>query len=181
MCIRDSYHTICNTIENLSKPVIAAINGLALAGGLEIVECCDIAIASEEARLGDQHANYGLVPGGGSTQRLPRLIGIRKAKELLLTGDWISAKEAEAIGLVNKAVPANKLEEVVNELATKLAERSPMASKAIKFLVNRGMQTDLATALELEKGAVAHHSTSEDVAEGMRAFMEKRKPVFKGR
>ena len=175
------FHETYGMIENLSKPVIAAINGLALAGGIELLEACDIVIASEEVRIGDQHANFGLVPGGGGTQRLPRLIGIRKAKELLLTGDWVSGKEAEAIGLVNKAVPADKLEEAVNEMATKLAERSPMASKTIKFLVNRGMQTDLATGLELEKGALASHSATEDMAEGVAAFLEKRKPVFKGR
>jgi len=175
------FHDTYGMIENLSKPVIAAINGLALAGGIELLEACDIVIASEEARIGDQHANFGLVPGGGGTQRLPRLIGIRKAKELLLTGDWISGKEAEAIGLVNKAVPAEKLEEAVNEMAQKLAERSPMASKTIKFLVNRGMQTDLYTGLELEKGALATHSATEDMVEGVSAFLEKRKPVFKGR
>ena len=176
------WQTTCNAIQNLSKPVIAAVNGLAGAGGLELVEACDIAIASEEARLGDQHANYGLVAGGGGTQRLPRLIGIRRAKELLLTGDWLSAKEAEAIGLVNKAVPADKLDEAVNELAAKLAERSPSASKTIKQLVNQGMQTDLATALDLEVLAASLRTVaSEDMAEGVSAFLEKRKPVFKGR
>jgi len=177
----DLFHKTCDIIEKLSKPVIAAVNGIALAGGLELVESCDLAIAAEEARLGDQHASFGFVAAGGGTQRLPRLIGIRKAKELLLTGDWVSAKEAQAIGLVNKVVPADKLEEAVNELAGKLAERSPMASKTIKSLVNRGMQVDLATGLELEKGAVSRHVTTEDMAEGLSAFMEKRKPVFKGR
>ena len=112
---------------------------------------------------------------------MPRRIGIGKAKELLLTGDWVSGKEAEAIGLVNKAVPAERLEEAVNEMAGKLAERSPLASKAAKFLVNRGMQVDLATGLELERKAVELHSASEDRAEGLRAFAEKRKPVYKGK
>jgi len=168
-------------IENLSKPVIAAINGMALAGGIELLESCDIVIASEDARIGDQHANFGLVPGGGSTQRLPRLIGLRKAKELLLTGDWVTAKEAESLGLINKAVPADKLEEATMEMAQKLAERSPMASKTIKFLVNRGMQVDLYTGLQLEKGALAAHSATEDMKEGVSAFLAKRKPNFPGR
>ena len=175
------WHKTTNAIAGLSKPVIAAVNGVELAGGLEIVEACDIAIISENVRLGDQHANYGLVPGGGGSQRLPRIIGIRKAMELLLTGDWVSAKEAEAIGLVNKAVPADKLEETVNELAQKLAERSPLASKVIKSLVNQGMQMDLASALDLEIKSVAPLFSAEDLIEGLNAFNEKRKPVFKGK
>lgn len=168
-------------IEDLSKPVIASVNGIALAGGIELLEVCDIAIASENARIGDQHATFGLIPGGGSTQRLPRQIPLKKAKELLLTGDWITAKEAEALGLVNKAVPADKLEEATMEMAEKLAQRSPMTSKAIKMLVNRGMQVDVYTGLMLEKGALAAHASTEDRQEGFNAFLEKRKPDFPGR
>jgi enoyl-CoA hydratase len=168
------------TIANLNKPVIAAVNGIALAGGLELVMACDIIYAADTARLGDQHANYGLIPGGGGTVRLPRLIGIKKAMELILTGDWISAKEAEALGLVNHAVPADKLEEAVMGMAQKLAEKSPLASKGIKYLVNTGMQTDIATALAIEAKIVAPNFSSPDMVEGLRAFNEKRKPVFKG-
>ena len=168
-------------MDNLSKPIVASINGLALAGGIELLESCDIVIASEDARIGDQHATFGLVPGGGGSQRLPRLIGVRKAMELLLTGDAITAKEAEALGLINKAVPADKLEEATMEMARKLAERSPMASKAIKALVKRGMQVDLYTGIMLEKGASALHGSTEDRQEGFNAFMEKRKPNFPGR
>lgn len=175
------WHVTTSAIQNLSKPVIAAINGLALAGGLEVMEACDLAIAADTAQLGDQHANYGMVPGGGGTQRLPRIIGIRKAKELLLTGDWVSAQEAERIGLVNKAVPADKLMEAANEMAAKLAERSPLASAAIKHLVNEGMQVDLATGLLLERGTVARHVTTDDWPEGVNAFLERRKPDFKGK
>jgi len=110
-------------------PVIAAINGMALAGGLELVMVCDLAIAADNTKLSDQHANYGLVPGGGASQRLPRLIGVRKAKELLYTGDRITPAEAERLGLVNKVVPADKLEEATNELAVKLAAKSHDGSK----------------------------------------------------
>lgn len=168
-------------IENCSKPVIAAIHGLAVAGGLELIEACDFAIASEEARLGDQHANFGLVPGGGGTQRLPRLIGIRRAKELLFTGVWISPQEAERIGLVNKVVPADKLGEAVEEMCQKLINKSPTATRIMKKLVNEGMQMDLASGLELEAQAIFEHFRSEDFREGIRAFIEKRKPEFKGK
>ncbi len=100
-------HRVHNFIEKMSKPVIAAINGLALAGGLELAISCDVIIASETARIGDQHANFGLIPGGGGTQRLPRLIGIRRAKELMFTGKWLTPAEAERIGLINQVVPAD--------------------------------------------------------------------------
>ena len=171
-----------DSIENLGKPVIAAVNGMALAGGLELVMVCDLAIASEDARIGDQHANFGLIPGGGNTQRLPRALGSRKAKYLMLTGDWLSGSEAEKIGLVNNAVPANELEKAVKDLTDKLVEKSPLASRAIKFLANRGMETDLATGLDLEiQMAALHMGSAEDVKDGLQAFREKKKPVFKGK
>jgi enoyl-CoA hydratase/carnithine racemase len=175
------WNKVFNAIENLSMPVIAAINGMALAGGLELVMVCDLAIAGDNAKLSDQHANYGLVPGGGASQRLPRLIGIRKAKELLYTGDRITPTEAERLGLVNKVVPADKLEEATNELAVKLAAKSPMALKTVKRLVSRGMDSSLDAGLEMEiLGATAHGST-EDMAEGLKAFIERRPPVFPGK
>lgn len=174
------FRKFCDAIENLNKPVIASINGFALAGGLELVNACDLAIASEEARIGDQHATFGLIPGGGNSQRLPRLIGIRKAKELMYTGEWVSPQEAERLGLVNKVVPADKLEEATNEMAQKLVERSGAATAAIKALVNRGMQTDLATGLDLEAGASLHHFNTKDCKEGIEAFKSgAKKAVFK--
>lgn len=177
-----SWHRTFNALEGSSKVVICAVQGMALAGGLELVNACDIVIASDQAKLGDQHANFGLIPGGGNTQRLPRIVGSRKAKELLLTGDWLSASEAERIGLVNKVVPADKLDEVVNEMVDKVTKnKSPLAAKGIKNLVNKGMQVDLHSALELEIQAVLNYFRSEDIAEGIRAFKEKRTPVFKGR
>jgi len=175
------FHDTNYIIEHMTKVVIAMVNGLCLAGGLELMEACDLAYASEDARIGDQHATFGLVPTGGGSQRLPRLIPLRKAKELLFTGDWLTAKEAEQWGLINKAVPADKLEETVMEVANKLTERSPMASKFIKHSVNRGMQVDLYSGVEIEKWASASHALTEDQAEAVKAFIEKRKPNFPGR
>jgi len=174
------WKNVFSMIENMPQPVIAAINGFALAGGLELVMVCDIVIASEEAKIGDQHANYGLIPGGGGSQRLPRKIPFNKAKELVLTGAWLSPQEAERLGLVNTVVPADKLQEEAEEMAKQLAEKSPVASKTIKWLMNKGIQLDLDSALELEIGAVLTHFHTEDVKEGLAAFMEKRKPEFKG-
>jgi enoyl-CoA hydratase len=170
-----------SAIENLSVPVIAAVNGIALAGGLELIMVCDLAIAGDNVKLSDQHANRGLVPGGGASQRLPRLIGVRKAKELLFTGDRITAAEAERLGLINKAVPADKLQEATNELVIKLLTKSPMAMKAVKKLVNRGMEGSLETGLELEMLAMTAHGTTEDFAEGIKSFLEGRQPQFPGR
>ncbi|MFC1973771.1 enoyl-CoA hydratase/isomerase family protein [Chloroflexota bacterium] len=168
-------------IENLGKPTIAVVNGMALAGGLELLQVCDLAIAAEDALLGDQHANFGLIPGGGSTQRLPRLIGVRKAKELIYTGDWISAAEAERLGLVNKVVPVDKLQETADEMAKKLASKSPMAIKTAKRLINRGVEVPLTSGLEMEIVSVGLHSTTEDMVEGLKAFGEKREPQFPGK
>lgn len=168
-------------IENISVPTIAAIQGMAYAGGMELVMVCDLAIAAEDAKLSDQHANRGLVPAGGATQRLPRLIGIRKAKELLFTGDRISPGEAERLGLVNKVVPAEKLEEATNELVANLLSKSPMAAKAVKRLVNEGMQGSLGAGLEMEMQAMTAHGTTEDFQEGIAAFLEKRPAKFPGR
>ena len=112
---------------------------------------------------------------------MPRQIGFRKAKELLLTGDWLTAKEAEQLGLVNKVVPADKLEEAADELAKKLAKKSPMASKTIKMLANKGIQGDIYTGLQMEISAVATHFLTEDFAEGLKAFDERREPNFPGR
>jgi enoyl-CoA hydratase/carnithine racemase len=175
------WNKVFSAIENVSVPVIAAVNGMAYAGGLELVMVCDLAIASEEAKLSDQHANRGLIPGGGASQRLPRLIGIRKAKELLYTGDRISPAEAERLGLINKVVPADKLEEATNEMVTKLLAKSPMALKAVKKLVNRGMESSLDAGLEMEMLAMTGHGTTEDFEEGIKSFLEGRSPAFPGR
>ena len=175
------WHKTFNRFEDLPVCTIAAINGFALAGGLELVMCCDLAILSQEAQIGDQHANFGLVAGGGNTQRLPRALGIRKAKEIMYSGDWISPQDALNFGLVNKVVPADKLEEEVMALAKKLCEKSPMATATVKRLINKGMQVDLHSGLEMELNSVVNHFTTEDCKEGLAAFNEKRAPQFKGR
>lgn len=167
---------VTKTIYDLSKPVIAAVNGFALAGGLEIIMACDLAIAADNAQIGDQHINYALLPGAGSSQRLPRLIGARKAKEYLFTGKWMSAQEAERLGLVNQVVPADKLEEAVAEMAARLASKSPQTLKEMKRLVNRGLETSLDAGLEMEGPACVLHAASDDAQEGLRAFIEKREP-----
>lgn len=172
------WHRVFNRIEALPVPVVAGVHGMALAGGLELTMVCDLVVADEEARLGDQHANFGLVAGGGGTQRLPRLIGLRRAKELMLLGHWLSAREALAWGLVNRVVAAGTLEESLRELAGQLATLSGSANRTVKGLANRGLDLPLAEGLELEIRTVGEHMRSADAGEGLRAFVDKRRPRF---
>lgn len=172
------WHRVFNRIEALPQPVIAGVHGVALAGGLELVLVCDLAVADEEARLGDQHANFGLVAGGGGSQRLPRVVGPRRAKELMLLGGWLTAREALAWGLVNRVASAGQLQEALDETAQKLARLSAGASRTAKALVNRAGDVDLVSGLDLEIALVAAHMRSPDAAEGLRAFGEKRPPAF---
>ena len=167
-------------IENLRVPVIAMINGFCLGGGLELAMCCDIRIASENARFGQPEINVGIFPGAGGTQRLPRLIGWGKAKELIYTGRIIDAAEAGKLGLVDKVVAQDALEEEVRQLAETIASKSPLIMKLAKKVINRGMYTDLAAGLAYEKANIALCFATEDHAEGIAAFLEKRKPEFKG-
>ncbi len=168
-------------IENARVPFIAMINGFCLGGGCELAMCCDIRIASENARFGQPEINIGIFPGGGGTQRLPRLIGWGRAKELIYTGKMIDAAEAERIGLVNKVVPQDKLAETVNELAETIASKSPITMDLVKKTINRGMYTDLAAGLNCERGNFCLCFATEDHTEGITAFLEKRKPEFKGK
>jgi len=172
------WHRVFDRIEALPLPVIAGVHGLALAGGLELLLVADLVVADEGARLGDQHANFGLVAGGGGSQRLPRLVGARRAKELMMLGGWLSAADGLAWGLVNRVVPAGTVANAVEEMAGTLAAGSGSANRTVKTLVNRAFDTDLAEGLALERRLVAQHMRSADAAEGLRAFAEKRKPVF---
>ena len=169
-----------NDIEDLPMPVIAMINGFCLGGGNELAMVCDIRIASENAKFGQPEINVGIIPGAGATQRLPRLIGWGKAKELIYTGRIIDAAEAERIGLVDKVVPQDKLEDTVNQLAETIASKSPVIVKIAKKTINKGMYTDLAAGLSYERTSFSLCFSTEDHMEGIMAFLEKRKPEFKG-
>ena len=168
-------------IYTLSKPVIAAINGYALGGGCELTMCCDLRIASENARFGQPEINVGVIPGAGGTQRLTRLIGITRAKELLYTGDMIDAKTALNMGLVNKVVPSDSLMAETKELAKKLLTKSSRILSLVKIAATSGANMSLPDGLDLEAQCFALCFATEDQKEGMKAFMEKRKPDFKNR
>ena len=172
---------LCTSLENLEKPVIAAINGYALGGGLEVAMCCDLRIASENAKMGQTEINIGLIPGWGGTQRLTRLVGMTKAKEMVYTGKIIDAKTAEQIGLLNMVVPTDKFRESVRQFAQDLASKAPVAVRVAKVLINRGSDIGLQSALALEREGFGVVGSSEDLKEGVSAFTEKRKPVFKGK
>jgi len=172
---------LCLSLESLEKPVIAAINGYALGGGLEVSMACDIRIASENARMGQTEINIGLIPGWGGTQRLTRLVGATKAKELIFTGKMIDAKTAEQVGLVNMVVPQANFRETVRQFALDLAQKAPVALKIAKALINKGAETSLDVALALEREGFGVVASTEDLQEGVSAFTEKRKPVFKGK
>ncbi|MBO8181310.1 MAG: enoyl-CoA hydratase/isomerase family protein [Archaeoglobus sp.] len=165
--------------EDLDVPVIAAINGFALGGGCEMAMACDIVIASEKASFGQPEINIGIIPGAGGTQRLARLIGWKRAMELCLTGDRISAGEAERLGLVNKVVKDEELENEVRNLAKKIAEKSPYAVMLVKQAVNRGFKMGLKDGIAYERDLFALSFSSEDAREGMTAFVEKRKAEFR--
>jgi enoyl-CoA hydratase len=168
-------------VEKLDKPVIAAVNGFCLGGGNEIAMGCDIIIASEKAKFGQTEVNIGIIPGGGATQRLPRLIGVCRAKELIFTGDIISAEDAYRLGLVNRVVPVDQLLPAAKEMAKKIAAKSAAALKLAKTAINRGMQTNLESGLNYEYELYSLALTLEDKAEGVSAFFEKRAPQYKGK
>ncbi|MHC1610545.1 MAG: enoyl-CoA hydratase/isomerase family protein [Candidatus Methanospirareceae archaeon] len=172
---------ILNRMETIKKPVIAKIKGFCLGGGLELAMACDFRIASETAIFGLPETNLGIIPGGGGTQRLPRLIGKTKAMELLMTGEQIDAAEAFRLTLVNRVVPVDELDHEVDELIKKLLSKSPVTLGRLKYAVNRGMEMNLGDALEYEAECFGAALATEDAREGLKAFLEKRKPEFKGR
>jgi enoyl-CoA hydratase len=174
-------HAILDSMESSRVVYIAAVNGFALGGGCEIMMSCDIAIASNRSKIGQPEINLGIHPGFGGTQRLPRLIGRMRAKELLLTGDNITADEAYRLGLVNRVVEPDALIPTAKEIAAKIASKSAVQISFIKTMVNRGTDIDLISAKELEISYFIASFATEDRTEGMKAFIEKRKPEFKDR
>lgn len=170
---------IFRKIELMEKPVIAAVNGFALGGGCELCMCCDIRIASENAKFGQPEVGLGITPGFAGTQRLPRLVGLGKAKELVFTGVTIDANEALRIGLVNKVVAADKLMEEAMEMANTIVKKSQLAVRYAKTAINRGIETDIETGMAIEKDLFGLCFATEDQKEGMLAFLEKRQPDYK--
>ncbi|PLS78175.1 MAG: enoyl-CoA hydratase [Chloroflexi bacterium] len=174
-------HALGRKLADLAQPVIAAINGFALGGGLELALACDIRIASDTAQLGLPEVSLGIIPGWGGTQRLPRLVGPGMAKLLMMTGERIDAAEALRIGLVERVVPQAELSNAVRQLAATLASLPPISIAAIKQAVNRGLNMALDDANMYEAGLFAELTATEDAKEGTRAFVEKRKPEWRGR
>jgi enoyl-CoA hydratase len=167
-------------LEQLPKPVIACVNGFALGGGCEIAMSCDFIYASDKARFGQPEVHLGLMPGFGGTQRLSRLIGRAKAKELCMTGEMIDAQQAKELGLVAKVFPAEHLMEETMKAAKLLATRAQGVLRSLKQVINRGMDVDLKSGCALEVEAFGLCFASADAKEGVSAFLEKRKPDFKG-
>jgi enoyl-CoA hydratase len=168
-------------IREMPKPVIAMVHGYCLGGGFELAMSCDIVVASEDARFGSPEIGIGLIPGGGGTQMLPRHAGEKKAKELIFTGDQITAREAAELGLVNRVVPPDKLEEAVGEILEKLKSKSPVALAAAKEAVNASLELGLTQGIRYEAQLFSRLFSTEDQKEGARAFLEKRRPQWTGR
>jgi enoyl-CoA hydratase len=172
---------VFSRIENLPIPVIAAVNGYALGGGLELALACSIRICSEKAQFGAPEVKLGIIPGDGGTQRLPRLVGLGRAMEMILTGDFIDAQEAFRIGLVNRVISHDELMNKAMGLAEKIAKRPPLAVRYAKEAVNRSQEGDSDSGYALESYLHALTCTTEDKKEGVKAFLEKRKGTFEGK
>jgi len=178
--LRDLVQGAINSLEKLEIPVIAAVNGAAVGGGAELTLACDFRIASEKARFIFTEVKLGIIPDAGGIPRLTRLVGLGKAKEIILTGQIIEGREAEGIGLVNKCVSPNQLMAEVKQWADRLTSCSPMAMGVAKRMIDQTIDIDLMTALDMVGFAQSELLNSKDFEEGIRAFLEKRKPVFKG-
>jgi len=168
-------------LKALPQPVIAGVKGFALGGGFELALLTDLIIAGENAQFGLPEVRVGLIPGGGGTQNLPRLIGKNRAKEMIFTGKRVNAQEALALGIVNKVVPSEKVEEVVQQLAQEICAHAPIAVRQAKRAIDLGVEVDLRTAMEIEIEAYNVNLATEDRQEGIRAFNEKRPPRWQGR
>ncbi len=171
---------VLTIIRDFPKPVIAAVNGIALAGGLELVMCCDLIYAAESAKLGDAHANFGVFPGGGGAAILPRLIPVCVAKKLLFTGEFVEAERFREWGLINAVYPPELLIEEVQKVADQLSEKSPLVITRMKRVVNQCQDKTRDDALRHELLELSNHRRSYDMNEGLEAFENKRKPNFKG-
>ena len=170
-----------NAVDSFPKPIIAMVNGYCLGGGCEVALACDLRIAGESASFGQPEINLGIIPGGGGTQRLTRLVGEGKAMEMILFGEIINAQEAYRLGLVNQVVPADQLLTKTMEIANRIAEKSPIAVRLAKEAVKLASRSNLDEGLRREVDLFALCFSSEDKDEGVKAFLEKRKPEFKGR
>jgi enoyl-CoA hydratase len=173
--------SLFNAIDGFPKPIIAMVNGYCLGGGCEVALACDLRIASDKASFGQPEINLGIIPGGGGTQRLTRLVGEGKSMEMILSGEIINAETAHAIGLANHVVPADQLEAKTMEIANRIAEKSPVALRLAKEAVKLASKSNLDEGLRREVDLFALVFSSEDKDEGVKAFLEKRKPEFKGR
>lgn len=170
---------VCRLIENLDKPVIAMVNGYCYAGGLELVLCCDIVYASETAKFGLLEGRLGILPGWGGTVRLPRAIGPRRAKEMIMCAERIDAREAKELGLVNRVCPPEKLREEVQALLERMKKVGPLAIQACKTVINTTLDVEsMDNAMGVERGAIMWLGTTRDAAEGVVAWMQKRDPAF---
>jgi enoyl-CoA hydratase/carnithine racemase len=181
--VKEYIHTIrdlFSAVEDLNKPVIAAVNGVALGGGTELALACDIRFAAENATLGLTETRLAIIPGAGGTQRLPRIVGRSRAKEMIFTGRRVDAAEAERIGLITEACSAEGLLSRCRETAESIAENGPVAVEQAKFAINKGMETDMTTGLAIESASYWVTIPTEDRLEGLRAFKEKRKPRYTG-
>jgi enoyl-CoA hydratase len=175
------FQSLFTRVERLPQPTIAAVNGFAFGAGCELTHACDIAIASENARLSQPEVNLGIIPGAGGTQRLARLVGLRRAKEICMTGEMLDAHEAYRLGLVNHVVPHDRLMLEARALAEKLLAKSPVTLRLLKQAMNEGYGLPLEAGLAVEARTWAVAFATEDRTEGVAAFLEKRKAAFKGK
>jgi enoyl-CoA hydratase/carnithine racemase len=169
------------SVARIPQPTIAAVTGYALGGGCELALCCDLRIAADDAKLGQPEILLGIIPGAGGTQRLPRLVGVSRAKDLVMTGRHVAADEALAMGLVNRVVPADEVYPAAQELAARLARGPALALRAAKEAIDRGTEVDLETGLDIERVRFAGLFATDDQSIGMAAFVEKRPAEFTGR